>query len=152
MEVHGSKEAMESFVASQNEGKLGIHRSLVVRWLTRSPPLRPPKFADEADEPIDQFCGMASTVFPCLQPKNVPESVFCCLGCLHIFNRYFLTREMDSDINLLVADSDPMISTMRALWGLKDRARTKPEFLQHVRGCIGVRRRLERFEQERQSA
>lgn len=141
--MHGSKEAMETFVASQNDGKLGLHRRYTVRWLTRSPPLRPPRFTREANTPCDQFCGMASTCFPCLRPNNVLETELWCCGCHLLADRYYMTRQLDSDVELLVAGFNPMIT----LEGFEQQARSKPEFLQHVRECIGVSRLLKRLEQ-----
>lgn len=55
-----------------------------------------------------------------------------------------MTHQLDSDVELLVAGLNPMIT----LQGLEHQARSKPEFLQHVREFVGVRRLLKNVEQK----
>jgi len=101
---HGSVEAMEGFVTSQNIGKLTARDKLKVRWLTG----HPSTIGSDSNVPSDRFCGMASTVFPALQPNDVLEKGLWCLGCRVNFLNYQRTRILNAETRLLVSGADPL--------------------------------------------
>ena len=135
--VHGSEKAMSEFVALQNNGKLTLQQLHVVKWLKASFEKPQSHYQAEsisyANTPNDRFCGMASVVFPSLRQNNVLENGLWCYGCRHKFENYYRTRELDSTTELRLAGAEPMKALMRPEY----RARSKSEFIGHVRECKG---------------
>ena len=146
--VHGSRQAMENTVISQNAGKLTHVQSLVVRWLTGP-------YSDSGSQcsitsgscaniPNDDFCGMASTFFPSLHHDNSLEEGIWCYGCRLNFERYSRTREPEEG-------ADPHLSCnywMSAYLEFERRARSKDQFLEHIKGCKESKRLLKESEQQ----
>jgi hypothetical protein len=128
---HGSAEAMERFITSQNAGKLTTNEIHEVRWLTG----HPSTIGSVANAPNDRFCGMASTGFPALQPNDVLEKGIWCLGCRANFLNYQGTGIPDAETRLLVSGAYPLLP----LLDLERRAISKSAFVEHIRVYKGAK-------------
>ena len=137
--VHGSEEAMSAFVALQNAEKLTRRQLHVFQWLTAEYPKpllhHPSNLPSFADTPDDGFCGMASIGFPSLQWNGVLENGLWCYGCRLKLDKFMCTVNLDSDTELLVSGSD----RIQAVLGKERRARSKSEFIKHMRECKNLR-------------
>ncbi|KAL3420866.1 alpha-galactosidase A [Phlyctema vagabunda] len=117
---------MDDFITSQNAGKLttnGVHE---VRWLTGHP---------STNVLGDRFYGMASVIFPTLEPEGILDNGTWCLGCRANFLNYQQTRVLDAETRLLVSGTDPYFP----LHDLEYRARSKIAFIEHIRVCKGAK-------------
>ena len=148
--VHGSEEAMGKFVALRNNGKLTCQQLHVGKWLKAS--FEKPQSHYQtvsisyANTPNDRFCGMASVVFPSLRQNGVLENGLWCYGCRFKFENYYRTRELDSTTELRLAGAEPIKALMRPEY----QARSKSEFIGHVRECKGSEDYLQTLEQDTQ--
>lgn len=81
----------------------------------------------------DDWCGMASIHFPSLPSQDSLESGLWCVGCEHLHSNY---SKLDSTTisRLVPADVEPR----DYFNGMKYRARSKADFLEHVQNCHGV--------------
>ncbi len=138
--VHGSEEAMNTFVTRQNVGKLTVTEAYNVLWLTR-PMLERQSYRTCMLEntPNDRFPGMGATNFPFLRPDKVLEDGLWCCGCEHSNSRRFRGIE--------APDSDPGM----LLEALQCQARSRDEFMEHIRKCEGATKLLQRLEKHVQS-
>ena len=87
--------------------------------------------------PDSPYCGLASIHFPSLFPNNALESGLWCRGCERAFELYRLRllslREM-SDLVPAAVDLYGM------LLGLRYRAKSRLEFLDHIKHCYCIQR------------
>lgn len=123
--VHGSREAMERVGVLKHASNLSLRQLLLAQWLTGS---------RSADPPDDDFCGMASIIFPSLRPNGELENGLWCGGCRIHMENYHRTGELDSDTQLLFSGRHPS----RLLSAMEHQARSKSEFLEHTRDCKGA--------------
>lgn len=118
--VHGSQEAMESVGVSRDAPKIKNvrHRQRrLAQWIAGS---------NSADRQNDEFCGVASISFPSLRPKGEVENGLWCGGCRINSENYSSTIGMDID------------ARMKALLEKEHQARSRSEFLEHIRDCAGA--------------
>ncbi|KAI9824126.1 MAG: hypothetical protein M1819_001081 [Sarea resinae] len=141
--VHGSQEAMESFLTSQNAGKLTSFEMFDFQWLTD--PSSGSQSGWSTNYPNDQFCGMASTCFPSLRLGHGLQRGLWCVGCRLNLEHYSRTGIWDAELlPSLPLNAHPT----RPLLDLQHRARSKSELLEHIWECKGARGLLQRLEQE----
>lgn len=119
--IHGSQEAMDNFIATQNAGKLTLSQLHTVERLTR--------LGSDEVELENKYHGSASTAFPSLRRKSGPETGFWlenglwCLGC-RVVPR--IRSETDED-----EDEDTLLKILKN----ERQARSKLEFIRHVLQC-----------------
>lgn len=128
---HGSADAMNQFVTSQNAGKLTFRQRDEVRRLTGYPSI----IGSNGSAPNDRFCGMASTVFPALQPNNVLETGLWCLGCRANCLNDRGHPTLDTALRSLVSST----RSSMPFFDLERRARSKSALLEHIRVCKGAK-------------
>ncbi|MCJ1261105.1 hypothetical protein MMC22_000969 [Lobaria immixta] len=131
--VHGSREAMETAGVLKHASKLSARQLLLAQWLAG---------LWSVDSPTDDFCGMASVLFPSLRPNGEIENGLWCGGCRIHEEDYRWTRELDSDTQLLVSGRDPLT----VLLVMEYQARSKSEFIEHTRDCKGATKLLQQPE------
>ncbi|KAI9741545.1 MAG: hypothetical protein M1818_004351 [Claussenomyces sp. TS43310] len=122
--IHGSEEAMEEFAMQNMEKTPGALFHLE----------------------IDKFCGMASTFFPALRPENVLENGVWSLGCRRYLKQWCKTNDPDCDKRRFDAGVLPLEFYERS----ELRARTLPQFIEHIRQCEKAEGLLEQFEESGQ--
>ncbi|KAK2808631.1 hypothetical protein FQN50_004495 [Emmonsiellopsis sp. PD_5] len=83
----------------------------------------------------DRYCGMASAPFPSLQPDGSVEHGLWCRGCALMWED-FRFGQLAADV--VTQLSVPGVSTNYVLLGLHQRARSKSEFLEHIKSCHGA--------------
>lgn len=136
--VHGSEEGMEKAVASKKARKAVDRQTLLVRWLATSTPgsgsQHQPTWLSDLTILGDSFHGMTSVKFPSLRPNAAVENGLWCFGCRTSLGNYYRTGNLDSSTQLLVSDSDPLT----VLSARERRARSKSEFLEHIKECPGA--------------
>ena len=137
--VHGSDESMKTFVALQNAGKLSFSSAVAAQWLAGSD--RKPEvhslstLISSANVPNDELCGLASISFSSLCSNSVTTEPVWCLGCHTLFQKWNKSRELDATTKLLISGSNPFLALLR----MERRARSKSEFLKHIKECSGAR-------------
>ena len=128
--VHGSEAAMQEYVARKNA-------SSVASYLRKSPSSQsryPTSPAMYLEDPIDRFCGMASTPSPSLNVLGNPEDGLWCLGCHDDFDKWsrFKTRDLSGD------DAEDECARTQRLWSRACRAWSRSKFVDHVQHCQGA--------------
>lgn len=134
IKVHGS---MANIAKTFNASRA---RKITFQWLQNAPlqPLGqdPSTLPTKEHTPNDDFCGMASIPFPSLMPNKELETGLWCRGCEQTFERYGLGHLAYN----AVSDSIPRgCYPLRVLLGMQRRARSKAEFLEHIKYCRGAR-------------
>lgn len=86
---------------------------------------------ESASRPDDRFCGMASMPFPSLQPNGELENGLWCGGCRINSDNYNLTPAPDNY-------SQHLLPWQLELLEAEYQARSRSEFLEHVRDCKGA--------------
>lgn len=134
--IHGSREAMESFVSKSR--KVRNHERLLVRWLSGTTPDSEPQlsstFAMDFNAPRDNFSGTASVNFPSLRPDGELEDGLWCYGCRDAFVRHCNywpngKSKFDRDSSISLAESTRILS------GMSCEARSRSGFLEHLKDC-----------------
>ncbi|WEW58968.1 hypothetical protein PRK78_004436 [Emydomyces testavorans] len=93
----------------------------------------------KCDIPADFFNGMGSVYFPFLHRDGTLEKGLWCYGCKRNSEMYYSTREYGGDMGGLDPSTTSGYYFMRML---ECRARTKSDFLAHIRECRGAKRLL----------
>ena len=136
IKVHTSMENIAKTSNASRAGKI----LYMFRWLQNAPlqPLGrdPSMLSTKENTPNDDFCGMASIPFPSLMPNKGLESGLRCRGCEQTFEHYRLGYLGYN----AVSESMPRgCDPLRVLLRMQRRARSKTEFLEHIKYCHGAR-------------
>jgi hypothetical protein len=146
--IHGSVENMAEALAAKRT-RLTIKEYHIFRHL-QDAPLRPPlrdlsRLPSEQNVPNDDYCSMASILFPSLSRDNPLESGLWCRGYDEAFENYRWGQLAPVVISHLACNGN----VFRVLLGTQRRAWSTAGFLEHVTHCYGVRKldsSLERIE------
>lgn len=127
IQVHGSEVAMQAFVARKHALSLARYRQKSQTSRSRCPTSPSTYLGD----PVDRFCGMASTPCPSLNVPDDPEHGLWCLGCHDEFDgrSRFQKRDFSGD-----KAEDEFARTQR-LWSKACRAWSRSKFVDHVQHC-----------------
>lgn len=141
IQVHGSSEALEKF-APNGPIRNSTKRGLMLRALNMAP-LEPPggdmsKTYRQIDQQDDEFGGVASIRFPFVSSAGADKGRLC-RGCEITFEHY---RHGLLPVSVSKALSEPLSLPHEPLRAAMSRLRTMDDFLEHTRGCYGVRRLL----------
>jgi hypothetical protein len=143
IKIHGLMENIMENTLISNRGRAVSEKEFYTfRWLQNAPlqPFKsdPVMLPTEENKPNDDYCGMASILFPLLLPNRELESALWCRGCEWTFRRY--NTRYRSEIEIALSDILPQGRNMlKVLLGMQRRARSKAEFLKHIKYCYGVR-------------
>ena len=142
--IHGSAEAMESFVIAHNAGKLKGEDIYQVNWLTRSFPGGQNLDYSYTNEPNDPFCGMGSVNFPVLRRDQRLDDGLWCFGCRYFCENQHSMPELFDRIKSSLPrgchPTTPLLSRERQAW-------SRVAFVDHVRQCECARYLLREIEQ-----
>ena len=136
--VHGSEEAMQAFVARKHASSLDSY----LQKKSLSPRSRcPTSPATYLGDPVDRFCGMASTPSPSLNVPDNPEYGLWCLGCHDEFVKWsrFKTRDLSGD------NAEDECARTHRLWRKACRAWSRSNFADHIQNCQGAISRLDKI-------
>lgn len=125
--IHGSQEAMISACVS-NAKILRTDDRLYAQWVSGAT-------INWAYPPIDPYFGVASISFPSLQCNGELDKGLWCFGCRETTRKFSRYGIFNSDTSLCMSDLD---LTIHLEW-MDRRARSKSEFLEHLRSCEGAR-------------
>ncbi|KAK2805004.1 hypothetical protein FQN51_001098 [Onygenales sp. PD_10] len=139
IKIHGSIAAIAPTGPVMGEGGARIREFHTYKSLLDAPlePLsqNPSTLPSQEIAPRDRYCGMASVPFPSLQPDGSVEHGLWCRGCALMWEDYRF-GQLASDV--VTQLSVPEVSTYYVLLGRRQRARSKPEFLEHIKSCHGA--------------
>jgi hypothetical protein len=141
--VHVSMENIAKTPNASRGGKITEKELYMFQWLQNAPlqPLGrdPSMLPTKENTPSDDFCGMASVPFPSLMPNKELENGLWCRGCEQTFEHYRLGY---LGYNAVSDSMPPGCDPLRVLLGMQRRARSKAEFLEHIKYCHGARELL----------
>ena len=137
--VHGSQEALERFVScntrSQQQQQQQQYPS--IEWI-----------ADLLQHPVTSgLGGIASVEFPFLSPNASLEKGLWCNGCRTSPVRSDLARVSDCEKDMLDLGLRSKLSCMTPQLAVRAerRARSRSDFLEHIRECTGARILMSRY-------
>ncbi|OAL43796.1 hypothetical protein IQ07DRAFT_288234 [Pyrenochaeta sp. DS3sAY3a] len=136
--IHGTEAAVEQL---RYEKPCSRKDELLGRWMRKAclGPLieNPSKQPSRANKPNDMFCGMGSIRFPVLRPGNVVEEGYWCGGCRQILERHKNSPGLLRSVEHLIPEG---VNPSRVLEGMAREARSRAQFLEHIKTCAGVER------------
>ncbi|KAH6973860.1 hypothetical protein BKA56DRAFT_464028, partial [Ilyonectria sp. MPI-CAGE-AT-0026] len=141
IDVHGSPENVAKLMPKDSSGmEYNVFHTL--RQFHEAP-LEPPgcdlsKLPQDENYVRDRYCGMASIRMPVLTSSG-PDYGRLCLGCKYAESGNFLGFGRFSAVGNPLP---PYIDPARPLYATLTRLRTKSAFIDHVKGCSGIRRML----------
>lgn len=139
IKIHGSETEVKELVPAQPSANYGdeVDRYHLFKAILNAPleplqsdPLMIPK---EKRTAWDDWCGMASIYFPSLLSQNSLESGLWCVGCEHLASNF---SKLDPGTVSRLAPRD--VEPRDFFEGMKYRARSKADFLEHIQNCYGV--------------
>ncbi|KAI5458181.1 F-box domain-containing protein [Mariannaea sp. PMI_226] len=134
--IHGSKENLVNVFAARGENSRATNTGRYLQGVSidvsNPDPLAIPS---QGNTPPDDFFGLATIPFPSLSTPEVVDNGNWCKGCQHTHELY-RWRWLDTTIleKIVPGQLDPQ----RVLLGLERRARSRSEFLAHVKSCYGA--------------
>ena len=146
--LHGSIEKIAETLATRRTPDATSKEFYTFKSLHSAPldPLGrdPSTLPSQGNTPNDNFCGMASIPFPSLPSKNAPENGLWCRGCERTFE---LCRFKELPSKVLSESSPVGCDPFYVFLAKQNRARSRAEFLQHIRQCYGAREMVSRLGQ-----
>lgn len=136
--IHGTEAALEQVLSempcSTNDKVLGSWmRKACLEPLNENPSKQPSR----ANKPDDMFGGMGSIRFPVLRPGRMVEEGYWCGGCQLVFERRANIPGLLRSIEHLIPAG---VNPSQVLEGMAREARSRAQFLEHIKTCIGVER------------
>lgn len=145
--ILGSQEALDIVAPKVHMKVAPIPMKLYFRWLRGTTLDVDPRiseiFQSQVECPDDSPQGFASIIFPSLRHNGELERALWCVGCRTAYENYTHTK--------ISAFSHPSMSDLnlqRSLWGMGCRARSRSEFLEHIKDCKGARDFLAKTEED----
>jgi hypothetical protein len=146
--IHGTETAVEQLRCEKPCSKKD---EILSHWMRKAclEPLiaNPSKQPSRANTPDDMFCGMGSIRFPVLRretrPGNVIEEGYWCGGCQLIFERHKFNPWLLRSVEHLIPKG---VNPSRVLEGMAREARSRAQFLEHIKTCAGVEQFVTKME------